>query len=143
MTAFPKAIFMDLKVLIVDDDQIVVFTQKKMMERHVISCDPMVFRRAEPALDYLAENNNGRNHFLILLDINMPAMNGWEFLRKMEDLPEKEIFHVILITSSVEQKDKEKARRYSTVRDFLEKPITTLDCQRIKRIPELSPFFED
>lgn len=134
---------MNLEVLIIDDDEIVVFIEKKMMANHEISINPVVFKRALPALEYLKERKGYDKHFLILLDINMPGLSGWEFLEEIETWPEKERYHVVMITSSVTQKDKVKAEKFSRVQEFLEKPITTADCSRIKNLKGLIPFFQE
>ncbi|WP_081210094.1 response regulator [Salegentibacter sediminis] len=132
---------MNLKVLIIDDDAVVVFIQKKLMANNEISDSPLVFKRANPALDFIEAEENDKE-FLILLDINMPGMNGWEFLNELNNKPDKHRYHVIMVTSSVEQRDKEKASQYPMVREFLEKPITNESCKKIKDIPEISHFFE-
>lgn len=134
---------MNLEVLIIDDDEIVVFIEKKMMANHEISKNPVVFKSALPALEYLKERKGYDKHFLILLDINMPVLSGWEFLEEIETWPEKERYHVVMITSSVTQKDKAKAEKFSRVQEFLEKPITTADCSRIKNLKGLIPFFQE
>lgn len=131
---------MNLKVLIIDDDQVVIFIQKKLMARNEISDCPVVFKNARPALDFIAAEDENKE-FLILLDINMPGMNGWDFLDELNNEPDKDRYHVIMVTSSVEQRDKEKAAKYSMVREFLEKPVTNESCQKIKDIPEISHFF--
>ena len=133
---------MDLEVLIIDDDEVVVFIQKKMMAHHDISKNPKTFKRAEAALAFLDTEDNGDTHYLILLDINMPEMTGWEFLKILDKKVDKERFHIIMVTSSVEKKDKEIAKKFSTVKEFLEKPITSQSCKAIKEIPEISHFFQ-
>ncbi|MBZ9730999.1 response regulator [Salegentibacter sp. JZCK2] len=133
-----------LEVIIVDDDQIVVFIQKKMVTNHEIAINPISFHDAAAALDYIIGEKQGkqRKNFLILLDINMPNMNGWDFLDCLENHEEKSNYHVIMVTSSIDNKDKKKAKKYSTVRSFIEKPISTSDCEKIKEISEISHFFE-
>ncbi|MBZ9631459.1 response regulator [Salegentibacter sp. LM13S] len=133
-----------LEVLIVDDDQIVVFIQKKMMNNHEIAQNPISFGKAADALDYIIQEQklSQQKDFLILLDINMPNMNGWDFLKCLESHEQKSKYHVIMVTSSIDRKDKEKAKNFSTVRSFIEKPISASDCDKIKEISEISHFFE-
>ncbi|PKD16775.1 hypothetical protein APR41_08200 [Salegentibacter salinarum] len=133
-----------LEVLIVDDDQIVVFIQKKMINNHEIAQNPISFSKAADALSYLVEDQKHpqQRDFLILLDINMPNMNGWDFLKCLEGHPQKSRYHVIMVTSSIDVKDKKEAENYSTVRSFIEKPISASDCEKIKEISEISHFFK-
>lgn len=133
-----------LEVLIVDDDQIVIFIQKKMISNNKIAPNPISFSKAEDALSYIVEDQKcpKEKEFLILLDINMPNMNGWDFLKCLESHEQKSKYHVIMVTSSIDTKDKEKADNFSTVRYFIEKPISGLDCEKIKEISEISHFFE-
>jgi CheY-like chemotaxis protein len=132
-----------LEVIIVDDDQIVLFIQKKMVTNHEIASNPVSFREAAAALDYIIEEQRKQQkEFLILLDINMPKMDGWDFLNCLESHEEKANYHVIMVTSSIDSKDKKKAKKYSTVRSFIEKPISASDCEKIKEISEISHFFQ-
>lgn len=133
-----------LEVIIVDDDQIVVFIQKKMISNHEIAANPICFNNADAALNYLNEQQQLQNkkQFLIFLDINMPGMNGWDFLNCLESNEEKSHYHVVMVTSSINKEDKEEAKKYSMVRLFIEKPIHSSDCEKIKEIPEISHFFQ-
>ena len=63
---------------------------------------------------------------IVFLDINMPLMDGWEFLEEFERLPEptRNKCYVIMLTSSIDTSDIERARRYSSVIEFVSKPLT-------------------
>lgn len=131
-----------LEVIIIDDDQIVIFIQKKMMINHHISNNPISFNKAQKALEYLYEERKTDKEFLILLDINMPGMSGWEFLDCLEKHEQKTKYHIVMVTSSINKKDKLEAENYDIVRSFIEKPISATNCEIIKEIPEISRFFE-
>lgn len=133
-----------LEVIIVDDDQIVVFIQKKMITNSEIASNPISFNRAQAALEHIIKDQKSelQKDYLILLDINMPEMDGWDFLDCLESYEKKLNYHVIMVTSSIDRKDKEKAKKYTTVRYFIEKPISAFDCEKIKEISEISHFFE-
>lgn len=132
-----------LEVIIVDDDQIVLFIQSKMLINHNITPKPINFKKARAALEYLSkkQQQKQKKDFLIFLDINMPKMNGWDFLDVLEKHEENANYHIIMVTSSINIEDKVKATSYSAVRSFIEKPISASDCKKIKEIPEIKHFF--
>ncbi len=129
-----------LKVLIIDDDSIVLFIQEKMLKKCEVSSNPFSFKDARKAIKFL-ELQEPEHHFLILLDINMPLMNGWEFLETIKKLDIYPHVKVLLVTSSIDGYDKQKAKIYESVIGFIEKPISTGSCLQIKDIPELKQFF--
>ena len=129
-----------LKVLIIDDDDIVTLVQGKLLQNCGITKDPLKFKRASEAIDYL-QTASEEHHYLLLLDINMPMMNGWEFLEEIEKMDVKENIFVYMVTSSIDYNDKEKAKNYSRILNFIEKPITSKNCDQLKETPSLKPFF--
>lgn len=129
-----------LKTLIIDDDAIVLFVQEKMLKRSGFSDNLYSFKEAWSALSFLKDQTQEEN-FLILLDINMPEMNGWDFLEALKKFSASANIMVIMVTSSIDQYDKRKADNYSNVIGFIEKPITAENCNKIKSFPELQKFF--
>lgn len=129
-----------LKVLIIDDDDIVLLVERKMLQRCLISTEPLSFKGGKQALEYLKETNDNED-VLILLDINMPQMNGWEFLQHLEELQNESKIYVIMVTSSIDRYDKEVAQKFSKVIGFIEKPITAENCEKIKIIREMVNYF--
>ena len=130
-----------LKVLIIDDDDIVLFIQRKMLQKSGITDSPKLYSVGQEALDFLTQEEPG-DHYLILLDINMPGISGWEFLETLKTLPILPYVHVLMVTSSIDSFDKEKAKAYDNVFDFIEKPITIENCYKVKNHPELKQFFQ-
>ena len=61
---------------------------------------------------------------LILLDLNMPIMDGWEFLDEFIKIPCKQKITIYIITSSIDRADVEKAKTYSNVSNYILKPVT-------------------
>jgi len=129
-----------LKVIIVDDDDIMVFLQRKLCHKSGLSIDPITFNTATAAIEFL-KNEEINQHFLILLDINMPGMNGWQFLDILKKMKISKNIFVIMVTSSIDYYDKEKAGSYLNVIDFMEKPISIENCNRIKEYALLKIFF--
>lgn len=131
-----------LKVLIIDDDDIVLLVESKIMQRCGISKAPLTYNSGKLALEYLKYEDQTQN-FLILLDINMPGMSGWDVLENLEQLKLSKTFFVIMVTSSIDRYDKEIAVKYKDVISFIEKPITMRNCEEIKSLPEIKHFFDN
>ena len=129
-----------LKVLIIDDDDIVTLVQGKLLQNCNVTQDPIKFKRASEAVDYL-KSASMEHHYLLLLDINMPLMNGWEFLEEIEKMAVKDNISVFMVTSSIDYNDKEKAKNYPKIINFIEKPITAKNCEQLKELPIFKPYF--
>lgn len=121
---------MSRKVMIVDDDEVSNFVCTSTIEQAGISNDIIAFLTARDALDFIEQAIANAVELLpdlILLDINMPVMNGWDFMeayKKLMPTINKNIV-IIILTSSVYQKDKEKAGTYAEISDFASKPLDT------------------
>lgn len=129
---------MSLQLLLVDDDQIVTFLHQRTVEKSGLASNPVCFADGQDTLDYLDEQASINSPYLILLDINMPVMDGWEFLEAIQDKPYADSLMVIMVTSSIDFSDKEKAFKYKQVLDFIVKPLTVDTCQRLMVLPALS-----
>ncbi|EAQ49900.1 MULTISPECIES: response regulator [Leeuwenhoekiella] len=107
-----------IKVMLVDDQKMANFITRKLIEVTGFSTEVVDYTVPQEALLDLSNTNPD----LIFLDLNMPEVNGWQFL---EVLTEKQNqTQVVIVTSSTSIHDKEKAQKYAQVIDFLEKPLT-------------------
>ncbi len=126
-----------LEVIIVDDDDIMLFLQKRIVSGSGLCEDPLGYKVAAEALEYLRNIDQlEEKHYLIFLDVNMPGLNGWQFLDALQQLKRDSIY-VIMATSSIDIEDREKASAYNNVIDFIEKPVTKANCEKIKELPEI------
>lgn len=132
-----------LRTIIIDDDEIVTFLQRKIVAKCELDTDPYVFKDGEKALDFLENDSDKDTDYLIMLDINMPKMTGWEFLEKLKFVSDNERFYVVMVTSSIDRKDKRDAAENPHVVDFIEKPVSARHCSKLKGISKLSAYFEE
>ncbi len=117
-----------VSVLLVDDDEINNFISIKLIKKALANTEIMACLNGKFAIDQLYEiqkNEPARLPDYILLDINMPIMNGWEFLDEYKRLnidPQGKT-KIYIISSSVFSNDINKARSYPLVKDFISKPL--------------------
>ena len=93
---------MSLQLLIVDDDTTIKILHKAIVIRSNLSLTPLTFSDGKEVLDYLNESAKEEDNYLILLDINMPVMSGWEFLKEIQTATYANRLYVIMVTSSVD-----------------------------------------
>lgn len=115
---------MSYRVLMVDDNENDLLFTRIALQRSGVDFDVQAFERARDALDMLS---SGAHHGidLILLDINMPVMDGFAFLQAFEALPEDQRGHavVVMLSSSSDPSDRSRAAAHASVRGFLSKPL--------------------
>lgn len=118
-------------IWIVDDDAIYQIIVNKIIQRSEMFSAISSFKNGRDAIDNLhhAAAINGDLPDIILLDINMPIMDGWEFMEAMELIKpnlSKEIV-VYIVSSSIAIEDKNKSKSYENILGYLSKPITVND----------------
>ncbi|TRO63279.1 response regulator [Christiangramia sabulilitoris] len=119
---------------IIDDDPIFVFGTKKIMKLANFCNSFMVFHNGEEAINNLRpimESNNASLPDVILLDLNMPIMDGWEFLEEFVKIPSQKEVTIYIVTSSIDPQDIERAKYYDKVSSYLIKPISSEKLQQI------------
>lgn len=113
-------------LLLVDDDPTTNFFNKHLIGKMNIFSNIHVAENGQKALEKIAElQENGESPDMILLDINMPIMNGFEFLDNYEKLSEKVKSSVVvcMLTTSLAKEDLEKSKEYSVLSDYIDKPL--------------------
>lgn len=126
-------------VYIVDDDSITIFGLRKLLAKYSEDLVVNEFRNGKQALDaiYQLLDSNRPLPEVILLDINMPVMDGWAFLDEFLKLPKTAGVHIKIITSSIDIRDREKWQSYVRKTghhiDFITKPIYELNLKDVTR----------
>lgn len=119
-------------VLVVDDDECFQYLCETVFKRSGESFKVLSAYDGLEALELLSKTDQAVD--LILLDINMPRMNGHEFLEKYQEIHPGDVPVVAMLTSSDQQADRRNALSYSFVKDYLLKPLRKEDIQRLKVI---------
>jgi CheY-like chemotaxis protein len=115
-------------IFIVDDDPIHQQITQIMIDRQGISNAMQTFSDAQEVLDYLQGHQEDYNALpdVILLDLNMPVMDGWDFLAAYSRLHNALCRNVLIyvLTSSIDENDRERVSSYSFVKGYLTKPLS-------------------
>lgn len=122
-------------ILLVDDDEPTNFINKIIIKKTERAENVIAVKSGFAALDYLNKRREKGvpNPDLIFLDINMPAMNGWEFLEEYRGLPEgqKSNTFIVMLTTSDNPDDRNKASMYKEIWEYETKPLTIDKMERI------------
>jgi CheY-like chemotaxis protein len=128
-------------VILIDDDPTVNFLNQLWIAHANLAEHTIIFTDPEEAFAFLELNYLNRTEEpsrppdLLLLDINMASMSGFELLDKLATFPQMKDkpFHVFLLTSSIARRDIEKAKQYS-LSGYLEKPLSDKNIQQILQV---------
>ena len=129
-------------ILCVDDDPITLMLCKMVIAKSSFASEIITAQNGEEALNYFDDlklNNLGaeikKYPSLVFLDLNMPVMDGWEFLDHFSKEEYTSAFKktkVIVLSSTIDPNDIEKSKTYPMVLDFLSKPITKEIVENLK-----------
>lgn len=111
------------KILLVDDDAAVTFLNRYMLEKSNVKGEIFTAQHGREAMELMEAKSLLPD--VIFLDVNMPVMNGFEFLDALKTKPDwYNNTMVYMLSSSLREEDKEKALAHSCVKKYFEKPIT-------------------
>ncbi len=115
-------------VLLIDDNKATLYIQKKIMLQHDQFRNVLTFSGGNLALQYLKtiSVNFIKKPQLILLDLNMPSMNGWEFIEEYNQLDNNIIDHtrLIVLTTSNNPDDISRSKNVKGINEFMKKPLS-------------------
>ncbi|MCU0419092.1 MAG: response regulator [Cyclobacteriaceae bacterium] len=114
---------------LIDDNEVDLFVQSKFIQLSQFASHIITFQSAKDALQALATSQAPD---IIFLDLNMPGMGGFDFLDQLRSRPVRP--DVIILTSSNNQSDRERARTYGNVLDFVTKPLTMEGLESLRTV---------
>ena len=125
----------NLLIMLVDDEDIVLFINELTIKSSGIAERFVKQKNGAYALDYLKNNINTPENLpdFIFLDLNMPVMDGKTFMSNYEELPDwvKEKSKVIILSSSLDKRDKDYFKENSYVIGYLAKPLSDNDLKEV------------
>lgn len=124
-------------ILIIDDDPMSSFMLKRLAELGELADIITILNSARSALEYIGERKQSDNLLpdVIFLDIYMPILNGWDFLKAFRTLkPElSKKIDIVIVSSSEHPRDLEQAKTFEEVKAYAVKPVS---LERLKEIIE-------
>lgn len=111
--------------ILIDDSSLDLFFHGRIISINGLASSVKPFNSAEEALQFLIDENESLTDSIILLDLQMPGMNGFEFIDKFHLLPEslKEKIRIYMLSSTIDTRDLEKAKSSPYIIDLLAKPL--------------------
>ncbi|MGH9311915.1 MAG: response regulator [Vicinamibacterales bacterium] len=119
-----------LNILLVEDDAVDVMNVRRAFEKNRIINPLHVAPNGVEALQMLRNGQVPEERRIVLLDLNMPRMNGVEFLRHLRTDPHLNLIPVVVLTTSTDEKDKVEAYNLN-VAGYLVKPVTFVDFAEV------------
>jgi response regulator of citrate/malate metabolism len=118
------------RAVLIDDDPIVNIVNKTMLKKITPATEVLTFTSVDQALNMFKPDDK---QTLILLDINMPVTNGWDFLEQYETFAgtTREKIELYFTSASANPEDMQRVRNSENVRDFLLKPISESTIREI------------
>ncbi len=114
------------KILLVDDDCMFILIHRRMLELSGITAEIQTASSGIQALEILQQSRKTKQGLpdVILLDLTMPGMDGFEFLANLERLalPDADDMKVVIVTSSADPRDKDRLNRFK-IEHYLQKPV--------------------
>ncbi len=122
------------QVVLIDDDSLDNKHHSRIIQKTGLARDIKVFTLAQDALAWFRKSEDEAVD-LIFLDVNMPRMDGFELLEAIRDEfgDRFERLIVVMLTTSLDETDRERAARFPVIRDYIQKSLTREDFEKLVR----------
>lgn len=122
------------KTILVDDSEIDLFIHRRFLELCNFSKELIAYKSAETALAWLRNLNGASPPDIIFLDLNMPVVDGFTFLKLFSQLPDpiKKTTRIVVLTSSNSVTDREQVFLYENVIHMITKPLKQSDIEAVR-----------
>ena len=124
---FNPAMLVATIIHLIDDDIVHQFTTSKMIELCELNTKTSSFLNGKEALKHLASSVHSELPDIILLDINMPVMDGWQFLDEFAHIKPSlsKNINIFILSSSLDERDISRAKEYNEIIAYITKPVDT------------------
>lgn len=121
--------------ILIDDSEIDLFIQRRFLEVYAFSNNIISYKSAQEAIDALGQPR-AKSPDIVFLDLNMPNIDGFEFLKTFNQMPESvtDKVRIVVLTSSNNKKDKIEAAQHKNVIHYITKPIKQSDIEDLKKM---------
>lgn len=125
---------MNFKTMVIDDDEISIMLTNILLEDSSTFQEIGTYMDGKYALEFLKAEYSKDAHYIIFLDINMPLMNGWEFLDEIKNFTSQQNTSVFMLSSSTDKLDIDKANDVDLVKGFFSKPLKKENLNKIQKL---------
>lgn len=115
--------------ILIDDDKIMLFLIEFEIKKHFDGGSIASYMKSDVAFDFINDNSNELENTVILLDLNMPVMDGFQVLENLNTI--SHTLKVIIVTSSISDEDRKKTLTYPFVQGYINKPLKGLELKKI------------